>query len=166
LFNQKFDVIHDRIDIHEVPKMDEQQYQVSGCTALLDAVGGAIRHISNIHRYGRKEDIPAHTIFVITTDGMENASIRYTREAVRSMIAARKEKGWQFLFLAANIDAVETASWYGIDEDHAVKYCSDSDGIALNSMCISDAIASVRHGNKLSAEWKTRIVEDYEKRKD
>jgi len=137
---------------------------VGGCTALLDAVGGAIRHIGNIHKYARPEDVPAKTMFVITTDGMENASRRYDYEAVRKMIEVQKERGWEFLFLGANIDAAAEAKRFGIDETHAANYHCDKAGTALNYEAVSDAIANVRRGKKLSARWKARIDEDYQSR--
>lgn len=109
--------------LHDIPKMTDNDYTVRGCTALIDAIGGAIRHIGNIHKYARPEDVPEHTMFVITTDGQENASHRYTSEQVKKMIERQKEKyGWEFLFIGANIDAVETAARYGIDKDRAVNY--------------------------------------------
>ena len=119
LFNQESFVLHDRRDIREVPALTEKEYDVSGCTALYDAVGGAIRHIRNIHRYIRPEDVPDHTLFVITTDGLENASTRFTLKDVRRLIEERKEKGWEFLFLGANIDAVEAARDLGASEARA-----------------------------------------------
>jgi uncharacterized protein YegL len=165
LFNGSCTVIHDRVNVNQIHPLSEKEYQVSGCTALLDAIGGAIHHISTVHRYARKEDVPEHTLFVITTDGMENASKRYTKEAIQNMISRQKEKGWQFLFLAANIDAAETASWYGIDEDHAVNYRCDEAGTELNYEVVSDAIVNVRRGRKLSSGWKSRIEKDYQTRK-
>ena len=114
LFSNDSSVLHDRLPLEQVAPMTDRDYDVGGCTALLDAVGGAIRHISNIHKYARAEDVPAQTLFVITTDGMENASRRYGADEVRRMIAEKKEQGWEFLFLAANIDAVQTAKRFGI----------------------------------------------------
>ena len=120
LFDDRIEVLHDRVKLGEVRPITEKEYCVRGCTALLDAVGGAIRHIGNIHKYARPEDVPERTLFVITTDGMENASRRYTADKVRRMIEHEKEKyGWEFLFLGANIDAVETAGSLGIAPDRA-----------------------------------------------
>ena len=125
--------------------MTDRDYTVRGCTALLDAIGGAIHHIGNVHRYARPEDVPEHTMFIITTDGMENASRRYNSEKVKQMIERQKAKyGWEFLFLGANIDAVETASQFGIGADRAVNYQCDSEGTALNYDVVSEAISSVR----------------------
>lgn len=166
LFDGVSEVIHDRADLKEVKPLTEKEYYVRGCTALLDALGGAIHHISSVHRYIRREDVPAHTIFVITTDGMENASHCYTSQTVRKMIAAQKEKGWEFLYLAANIDAAETAKNYGIDEDHAANYCCDSDGTDLNFMVMAETISAVRKGKGVSREWKKKIDEDYISRKN
>ena len=129
-----------------------------------DTIGGAIHHIGNVHKYARPEDVPEHTMFVITTDGMENASRRYNSEKVRQMIERQKAKyGWEFLFLGANIDAVETASQFGIGADRAVNYQCDSEGTALNYEVVSEAISSVRCSAPLNADWKKRIDEDYKK---
>ena len=165
LFDDEAEVLHDRVDISQVEPMNDSQYFVRGCTALLDAVGGAIHHIGNVHKYARPEDVPEHTMFVITTDGMENASRRYSSEKVKKMIERQKAKyGWEFLFLGANIDAVETASQFGIGADRAVNYQCDSEGTALNYEVVSEAISSVRCSAPLSADWKKRIDEDYKKR--
>ena len=143
LFANQSEVIHDRVDIRAVRPMTRRAYTVGGCTALLDAVGGAIRHIGNVHRYARAEDVPARTLFVITTDGMENASRFYTAEKVRRMIGRQKARyGWEFLFLGANIDAVETARHINYD-------------------VVSEAIRAVRQNATLGADWKRRIDEDY-----
>lgn len=166
LFDGVSEVIHDRADLSEVEPLTEKEYYVRGCTALLDALGGAIHHISTVYRYIRREDIPAHTIFVITTDGMENASHRYSVNAVRKMIEEQKEKGWEFLFLAANIDAIGTARNFGIDEDRAANYRCDSEGTDLNFMVMSATISEVRKGKGVSKEWKKKIDEDYDSRKN
>jgi hypothetical protein len=147
--------------------MTDADYTVRGCTALMDAIGGAIHHIGNIHKYARKEDVPEHTLFIITTDGMENASHRYTSTQVKRMIERQKEKyGWEFLFLGANIDAVETARHFGIDKERAVNYHSDVEGTKLNYEVLSEAICSVRCNTPLSKNWKKRIDEDFESRKN
>ncbi len=165
LFDNTSEVIHDRVSVRKIKPMTADDYTVRGCTALLDALGGAIRHIGNVHKYAREEDVPEHTLFVITTDGMENASRRYDSEKVKKMIERQKEKyGWEFLFLGANIDAVETAKHFGIGEDRAVNYHSDSDGTKLNYEVLSEAISSVRCSTPLSADWKRRIDEDYANR--
>lgn len=165
LFDNTSEVIHDRVDVQNIKPMTEDDYTVRGCTALLDAIGGAIHHIGNVHKYARAEDVPEHTMFVITTDGMENASRRYDSEKVKKMIERQKEKyGWEFLFLGANIDAVETAKHFGISEDRAVNYHSDSEGTQLNYEVLSEAICAVRCSAPLGADWKKRIDEDYEKR--
>ena len=165
LFDNTSEVIHDRVSVQNIKPMTDEDYTVRGCTALLDAIGGAIHHIGNVHKYARAEDVPEHTMFVITTDGMENASRRYDSEKVKKMIERQKEKyGWEFLFLGANIDAVETARGFGISEDRAVNYHSDSEGTQLNYEVVSEAICAVRCSAPLSADWKKRIDEDYEKR--
>ena len=165
LFDNYSEIIHDRITLEKVPKMTENEYYVRGCTALLDAVGGAIHHISNIHKYARTEDVPGKTLFVITTDGMENASRKYTYEKVRQMIEAKKEVGWEFLFLGANIDAAREAARFGIDEDCAADYHCDAQGTQLNFEAISDAIYEVRAARPIQSGWKKRITEDFKKRK-
>lgn len=165
LFDNTSEVIHDRVSVQNIKPMTRDDYTVRGCTALLDAIGGAIHHIGNVHKYARNEDVPEHTLFVITTDGMENASRRYDSEKVKKMIERQKEKyGWEFLFLGANIDAVETARRFGISEDRAVNYHSDSEGTQLNYEVLSEAICSVRCSAPLDANWKKRIDEDYESR--
>ena len=166
LFDNASEVIHDRVNVRDIKPMTDKDYTVRGCTALLDAIGGAIHHIGNIHKYARTEDVPEHTLFVITTDGMENASRRYDSETVKKMIEKQKERyGWEFLFLGANIDAVETAWHFGIGADRAVNYHSDSRGTKLNYEVISEAICAVRCSSPLSQDWKKRIDEDFERRK-
>ena len=165
LFSDDSCVIHDRVPLNKVEPMTEKQYMVGGCTALIDAIGGAIHHIGNVHKYARREDVPEHTIFVIMTDGMENASHRYTIGRVREMIRRQKDKyGWEFLFLGANIDAVETAAHYGIGADRSVTFQNDSAGQRLNYEVLSDAMCDVREARPLAASWKERIEEDVLKR--
>ena len=164
LFNQRSDVLYDRVSLKEIREMTEKDYVPSGCTALIDALGGAIKHIRNVHKYIREEDIPAHTIFVITTDGLENASHHYSSDQVKRMVAEQKEKGWEFLFLGANIDAVETAKMYGIDKDRSVNYVPDSIGNAKNFVVLSETIAKFRAKGKIDADWSEEIEEDYKKR--
>ena len=165
LFDNESAVIHDRLPLENVPRMTEREYYTRGCTALLDAVGSAIHHIGNVHKYARKEDVPEKTLFIITTDGYENASKRYDYEKVRKMIERQKEKyGWEFLFLGANIDAAAEAKRFGISADRAVTYKCDEDGTALNYEVISDAVCSVRACKPLAADWKKRIDEDVRKR--
>ncbi len=161
LFSSDSVVIHDRVNVQRIAPMTEKDYQVYGCTALLDAIGGAIHHIGNVHKYAREEDRPEKTLFVITTDGMENASRRYTAEEIKAKIERQKEKyGWEFLFLGANIDAVETARHFGIDESRAVSYRSDSAGTRLNYEVVSDAVTAYRQEACLAPDWKERIEED------
>ena len=167
LFDDRSDVLHDRVPLNKIAPMTDDDYFVRGCTALLDAVGGAIHHIGNVHKYARPEDRPEKTMVIITTDGMENASKRYTYEKVKSMIERQKEKyGWEFIFLGANIDAVEVAGRFGISEDRAANYHSDEEGTALNYEVLSEAICQVRMGcAPLSADWKEKIDADFERRK-
>lgn len=166
LFDDQTEVLHDRMELGKVRPITDKEYYVRGCTALLDAIGGAIHHIGNIHKYARSEDVPEHTLFVITTDGMENASRRYTSQQVKTMIQRQKEKyGWEFLFLGANIDAVETAGSLGIAPDRAVNYHCDSEGTRLNYEVVSQAVTAVRCCATLDEHWKDDIEEDFRKRK-
>ena len=145
LFDDLTEVLYDRVDIQKVEPMTDRQYFVRGCTALLDAVGGAIRHIGNVHKYARMEDVPEKTIFVITTDGMENASHVFTYEKVREMIESRKTNDhWEFIFLGANIDAVKEASRLGIHASRAVRYENDRRGTELNYSVLSRTIGRAR----------------------
>ena len=165
LFSNATEVLHDRADIRRVEPLSFQDYRVGGSTALLDAIGDAIRHIGNLHRETRPEERPAHTLFVITTDGQENASRRYSYGELKRLIERQKEKyGWEFLFLGANMDAVAAASRFGIDADRAVRYHCDSAGIALNYEAIGEAIRTLREKSVLDRNWGERIREDYRKR--
>ena len=166
LFDSQCTVLHDRIPLERVPRMTARDYSVGGCTALLDAVGGAIRHIGSIHKYARPEDVPAHTVFVITTDGLENASRRFSGGEVRHMIERQKERfGWEFIFLAANIDAVETARRFGIREENAVNYHADGQGTEVLYESVSAAVQSVRSSGKLAPEWRAFVDNDYQQRR-
>ena len=166
LFDDHCEVLHDRLDIKTVVPMSDKEYFVRGCTALLDAVGGAIHHIGNIHKYAREEDRPEKTLFIITTDGMENASRRYNYDRVKMMIERQKEKyGWEFIFLGANIDAVEVASRFGIGADRAANYHADREGTQLNYEVVSEAICSLRASKTINDGWKDRIDNDYKGRK-
>ena len=165
LFDDYTEVLHDRIDIRNVKPMTENEYYVRGCTALLDAVGGAIHHIGNVHKYAREEARPEKTLFIITTDGMENASRKYSYSKVRDMIQRQKEKyGWEFLFLGANIDAVAEADRLGIDADRAVNYECDSVGTEVNYRVLSEAVMKVRKKEALGNDWKEEIEQDYHRR--
>ena len=166
LFDNVSEVLYDRIPLDEMPQMTEKEYYVRGCTALLDAVGGAIQHIGNVHKYAREEDRPEKTIFVITTDGLENASREYTYERVKKMVENQKEKyGWEFLFLGANIDAIQTAGRFGIRPDRAVNYNSDHKGTALNYTVLAETVCAMRACSApIGAGWKKKIEEDFEKR--
>lgn len=165
LFDNYSEVVHDRMDIQKVQPMTRKEYYVRGCTALLDAVGKAIHHIGNVHKYAREEDRPEKTLFVITTDGMENASREYTYDRVRKMIEYEKEKyGWEFLFLGANIDAAKEAARFGISEDRAANYHADRMGTTVIYEAVSEAVCNVRASRPMSADWKRRVDEDYNKR--
>ena len=165
MFSNESEVIYDRADIRKVEPMTGSQYCVGGCTALLDAIGSAVHHIANVHKYAREEDRPGKTIFVITTDGMENASRRYNYTDVQKKVQHEQEKyGWEFLFLGANMDAISAARRFGIREDRAVRYECDSAGTALNYAVISQTIAKARKGCAIEADWSAEIAEDYKMR--
>ena len=165
LFDHESEVIHDRVDIQRIEPMTRNEYYVRGCTALLDAVGGAIHHIGNVHKYAREEDRPEKTLFVITTDGMENASRKYSYDRLKTMIERQKEKfGWEFIFLGANIDAAKEAARFGISEDRAANYHADSKGTAVVYEAVSEAVCSVRASKPMSADWKRKVDADYRKR--
>ena len=166
LFDNESKVIHDRVDIREIKPMTREDYYVRGCTALLDAVGGAIHHICNVHKYAREEDRPKKTLFAITTDGMENASRKYSYDRLKAMIERQKEKyGWEFLFLGANIDAAKEAARFGIGADCAADYHADSEGTAVIYNAVSEAVCSIRASKPVSAEWKKKVDADYKNRK-
>lgn len=166
LFDNTSEVLHDRVKLSEIRPMNEDEYYVRGCTALIDAIGGAIHHIGNVHKYARKEDVPEHTMFIITTDGMENASQRYSSDDVKRMIERQKSKyGWEFLFIGANIDAVETAARYGIEKDRAVDYRADREGTAVLYSAVSDAVCEIRNHKAVSGNWRKKIESDYNDRK-
>ena len=173
LFDDECEVIHDRVPIEKIEKMTDKQYYVRGCTALLDAVGGAIHHIGNVHKYAREEDVPGKTIFVITTDGMENASRKYSREKIQKMVKKQQKKyGWEFIFIGANIDAYEEAQKYGIRRDRAVNYVCDSVGTANVYAGVSMAVSSVMKAKCVddmdeclsTSGWNEEIERDYNKR--
>ena len=166
LFSSENHKVHDRLPIEKVPAMTLNNYCVGGCTALIDAIGDTIQHIAHIHKYARKEDIPARTVFVITTDGMENASRRFSADKVRRMIQKEKEKyGWEFLFIGANIDAVETARNFGIAENRAVNYHADKKGTEVVYNAVSEAVCRVRSfGAPLASDWKKDIERDFRSR--
>lgn len=166
LFDGVTEVLHDRVPLDRVPLLTDRTYTVRGCTALLDAVGGAIHHIGNIHKYARREDVPEKTIIVITTDGMENASRRYSYEKVKQMIARQQKKyGWEFLFLGANIDAAREAGRMGIAPTHAVTYTNDSAGVRANYESVTYAVSAMRAQMPLPQDWKSAVEEDQNRRK-
>ena len=166
LFDNQCEVIHDRVDIQKIEPMTRAQYYVRGCTALLDAVGSAIHHIGNVHKYARQEDRPEKTLFVITTDGMENASRRYSYEKIKAMIQRQKEKhGWEFIFLGANIDAAKEAARFGIGAEFAADYHADHKGTAVIYEAVGEAVCAVRASCPISSGWKRKVDEDYRGRK-
>ena len=166
LFDDRIEVIHDRAELSSIKKMTDEDYFVRGCTALIDAIGSSIRHIAGIHKYARPEDVPQNTMFVITTDGMENASHIYSSEEVKKMILKEKEKyGWEFIFIGANIDAVETAKNFGIESDRAVNYHADSKGTKVLYNTVSEAVCNVRANAPMANNWRKNIDNDFKSRK-
>ena len=166
LFDDESKVIHDRRPIQTIAPMTDRDYSVGGCTALLDAVGGAIHHIGNVHKYAREEDRPYKTLFVIITDGYENASREYTYDKVNHMITRQQEKyGWEFMFLGANIDAAKEATKYGIKKEMAVNFVCDRKGTALNYDAVSDAICCMRNAAPIGTAWRDKIDADYARRR-
>ena len=167
LFDRTSQVIHDRLPVNQVPALTRKEYHVRGCTALLDAVGGAIRHISNVHKYAREEDRPEKTLFVITTDGLENASRFFSYETVSAMIHRLEEQfDWEFLFLGANMDAAREAGRFGIAPERAVDYHADHQGTSVIYESVSEAVCQVRRkAAPLGSDWKRKIDEDFNGRK-
>lgn len=173
LFDDRAEVLYDRVPLNRIEPMNDKQYYVRGCTALLDALGGAIHHIGNVHKYAREEDRPEKTIFIITTDGMENASRRYTYKKVKAMVEHQRNKyGWEFLFLGANMDAIAVAGRFGVQANRAVNYECDSEGTQLNYDVLSKAVSRVRVCAAPTAaeafdeceDWAEEIREDYNRR--
>lgn len=165
LFDNRSEVLHDRIKLEDVPLMTEKDYYVRGSTALVDAIGGAIHHIVNIHKYAREEDVPEKTMFIITTDGMENASRHYSSNQIKAMIERHKEAGWEFLFIGANIDAVETAGRYGIRRDHVANYKADRRGTQILYESVSEAVSNLRCDMSVSEGWNKKLEDDLADRK-
>ena len=165
LFDNYTEVIHDRVSLERVPKLTREEYYVRGCTALLDAVGGAIHHIGNVHKYAREEDRPEKTLFIITTDGMENASRRYDYARVKAMIHRKKEKyGWEFLFLGANIDAAKEAARFGIEKERSANYHADRRGTNVLYGTLANTVQRFRSSSGLQEDWKAEIDADYRSR--
>ncbi len=164
LFDHEISVLHDRADISTLSPMTDRDYQVRGCTALIDAIGSTVKRIESIHRYQRAEDVPAHTMFVITTDGLENASKEYSADMVRKMIEDKKKDGWEFLFIGANIDAVTTAKSFGIGADRAVNYHADKRGTGVLFKCVNNAVSNMRACAPMQSDWSREIEEDYNSR--
>ena len=165
LFDTKMEVLHDRVPLANIAPLTDKEYYARGCTALLDAIGGAIHHIGNVHKYAREEDRPEKTIFVITTDGYENASHKYSAERVKQMIERQKEKyGWEFIFLGANIDAIETARNFGIDESRAANFVNDEPGIGVMYEAQCCLMSDIRNNRVNDRQWKKYVDADYNRR--
>ena len=163
LFDDRYELLHDRIPLEAMLPVTERDYFVRGSTALLDAIGYSLQKMINVHQSTHPDFIAEKVIFVITTDGMENASREYTSDRIKQMIDhQQKAFGWEFIFLGANIDAVETASTFGISKNRAVSYFSDSAGTALNYKVVGEAVSQIREGEELSYNWKSDIEKHYE----
>lgn len=165
LFDHTTEYLHDRIPLDEVAPLTDQDYTVRGSTALLDAVGETVEHIETIRKYIRPEDVPAHTIFVITTDGMENASRKFRYEQVKKLIEAKKECGWEFLFIGANIDAAAEAARIGISRDRAAEYVSDETGTGTVFRAMTAAVTNLRRSGAVKSSWSAEINADRKQRK-
>ena len=164
LFDHEVETLHDRVSLADIRPMTDDDYYVRGCTALIDAIGMTVKHIEEVHRYIRKEDVPARTVFVITTDGLENASKEYSADKVKKMIESKKKEGWEFLFIGANIDAVQTAKHFGIGADRAVNYHADKKGTAVLFNCVGSAVSKARRCEPMAADWSAEIQQDFESR--
>lgn len=166
LFDNVSEVVHDRLELEKIAPMTDEDYTVRGCTALLDAIGDAVKHIGNIHKYARHEDVPEHTMFVITTDGMENASHKYDYKTIKQIIERQKERyGWEFLFIGANIDSIDVANSFGIDASRAANYHSDKKGTEVLYDSVSEAVCNIRCGAGVDEEWNAKLNKDFKNRK-
>ena len=165
LFDDKYEVIHDRFRMEMIHPLTDKDYYARGCTALLDAIGGAVHHIGNVHKYARDEDRPEHTVFVITTDGEENSSREYSYEKIKKMVKRQQEKyGWEFIFLGANMDAIGEAGKLGIRSDRAVRYECDGAGTILNYSVLSETVGKLRCCEAVAADWSKDITDHYNKK--
>ena len=167
LFDNVSEVLHDRVPLEKIQPLTDKDYTVRGCTALIDAIGDAVHHIKTVHKYIRAEDVPEHTMFVITTDGMENASHKYSSDEVKKMIEREKENGWEFIFIGANIDAVNTAKHFGIAEEMAVNYHADKKGTNVLFEAVGAAVCKMRAGKPMKSDtsWRESLDEDFKNRK-
>lgn len=165
LFDEKMKVLYERFFLDQMKPMTKEDYIASGFTALLDAMGEAIYHIATIHKYAREEERPEKTLFIIITDGQENASKKYNYHQVKKMVENQKKKyGWEFIFLGANIDAVGEAAKFGIGTERAVNYKSDYRGTEMNYQVMSDTISHYRKKGIIVPEFLHKIKDDCEKR--
>jgi uncharacterized protein YegL len=165
LFDHRYELLHDRMNVKGIFPLTEKDYEVGGTTALLDAIGFTIQKIVNVQKRTSEEERAEKVLFVVTTDGMENASKEFTADKIKNMVHHQKKKyEWDFLFLGANIDAISTAARFGIDEDHAVDYHADEIGTELNYEAVNEAVSSLRSGKKIDRNWKKGIERDYNQR--
>ena len=165
LIDSNVSTLHDRVDLREIPELTGREYRVGGSTALIDAIGSTVNHIKDIHRYIRPEDVPEHVIFVVTTDGMENASRKFNADEVPKMVKAQQKAGWEFIFLGANIDAVQTGERFGFAGKNSVNYMADSVGTNKLYNSVACAMKSMRQKGALAEDWAEEVAADYESRK-
>lgn len=166
LFDDKVELLHDHLPLAEILPMTEKEYFVRGSTALLDAVGLTIQKVKSHQALLNDEQKAEKILFVITTDGMENASREYTYETVQQLIKRQTEvQGWEFIFMGANIDAAREAARFGIRKDRATQYISDKDGVNLNFQVISSLVSDFRDGKEISEDWAEPIQKDVKRRK-
>mgnify|MGYP001227089143 CR=1 FL=1 len=165
LFDDQYELLHDRINLKGIRPISEKEYYVRGCTALLDAIGKTIQKIANVQKNTSEEERAEKVLLVITTDGMENASQEYRYKQIRSLVEQQQKKyGWEFIFLGANIDAIAAAADLGINADRAANYHADSAGTQLNYDAVNDAVSDLRKTRSIKTNWKARIDEDYQRR--
>ncbi|MBQ9228190.1 MAG: VWA domain-containing protein [Eubacterium sp.] len=164
LFDHELLTLYDRVPLNDIQPLTEADYQVRGCTALIDAIGVTVHHIESVHRYLRKEDVPENVMFTVITDGLENASKEYSSAQVKQLIAEKKKLGWEFLFIGANIDAVETAGHFGIAADRAVNYRADRQGTNVVYNAVANACCAMRSAAPIAANWCEDIEEDYRRK--
>ncbi len=166
LFDDNYELLHDRINLKGIKPLTTKEYYVRGTTALLDAVGKTIQKMINVQKNTVESEKAEKVLFVITTDGQENASLEYTYSKIKTLIENQKHQyDWEFIFLGANIDAVSEARKFGIDSSRAARFNNDSEGIHLNYEAVSEAISELRADNIISSKWKNSIDADYQNRK-
>ncbi len=162
LFDHEYELLHDRINVKSIQNITDKEYYVRGSTALLDAIGLTIDKIGNVQKMTKVEERADKVLFVITTDGMENSSRKYNYSKIKHMIENQKRKyNWEFIFMGANMDAIEMANRFGIDSNRAVNYHSDKKGTQLNYESMSQVVSNLRMSKSIDEDWKKEIDEDF-----